>query len=118
MIRMIGKVSKAIFGTPNGATIKLIIKQAIAVMTIPMTPLKKPVTKFSAINKRETSFFRPPRERMTPISLTLSMTEMYVITAIMKDETMSDKDVKIMSAVVTIVIIISMTEMINEIVSV
>ena len=117
MIPIIGRVSKAIFGIPNGETTALMIRQTIAVIPMPMRPLMIPVTKFSAMNKRETSFLRPPRERITPISLTLSMTEIYVITAIMKEETTSDKEVKTTKAVVIIVIIVLIAEMINEIVS-
>ena len=118
MIPIIGSVKTAIAGMPNGDTTALIIKQTIPVTTIPIIPLIVPVTRFSAINNRETSLFRPPRERITPISLTLSMTDMYVITAIMNDETTNDNEVKMTNAVVIMVIIVLMTLIIIEIVSV
>ena len=53
----------------------ILTNESIYVIPTPITPDTPPIIKASALNNLETSFLRPPRERITPISLTLSITD-------------------------------------------
>ena len=53
----------------------LIIADNPKVINIPKTPLVKPIINVSALNRYDTSFFLPPNDLITPISLTLSTTD-------------------------------------------
>ena len=84
----------------NGLTIRLMIIDAKYVKPIPINPDVNPIINVSAVNKFETSFLRPPSERITPISFVRSTTETYVIIAIITLETTNDNAVNPIKAIV------------------
>ena len=90
------------------ATIALIGKVARSVIAIPSTPEINPSMAVSAVKMRRISFFEAPIARRIPISFVRSRTEIYVIIAIIIDDTMSEIATKPTSTVVitpTIVVI-------------
>ena len=77
-------------------------------MAIPSTPEINPSMAVSAVKMRRMSFFEAPIARKIPISFVRSRTEMYVMIAIIIDDTMSEMATKPTSTVVitpTIVVI-------------
>lgn len=69
----------------------------IRLVTIPMTPAQSPTITVSALKILEMSFLEAPIARSIPISLVRSSTEMYVITPIMMEDTISEIATKAMS---------------------
>lgn len=76
-------LSMALIGSVNNKAIN-----------IPNTPATNPIMVVSALNTFDTSRLLAPTERNTPISLVLSITEVYVIIPIITLETTSDIDAK------------------------
>ena len=67
------------------------------VIKIPNTPLVKPIIKLSLVNTRLISRFDAPILLRTPISLVLSITEMYVIIPIIIELTTSETETNAIS---------------------
>ena len=93
------------------ATIALIGKVARSVMAIPSTPEINPSMAVSAVKMRRMSFFEAPIARRIPISFVRSRTEMYVIIAIIIDDTMSEMATKPTSTVVITLTIVVIEDM-------
>ena len=90
------------------ATTALIGIVARSVMAMPSTPEINPSMAVSAVKMRQMSFYEAPIARRIPISFVRSRTEMYVMIAIIIDDTMSEMATKPTSTVVitpTIVVI-------------
>ena len=81
-------------------TMMLAGMQASAVKPTPSKPAIRPSMMVSALNTRLISPFDAPIERRMPIYFLRSSTEMYVMTPIMMEDTMSEMATKAMSTVV------------------
>ena len=84
---------------------------ARSVMAIPSTPEINPSMAVSAVKMRRMSFFEAPIARRIPISFVRSRTEMYVIIAIIIDDTMSEMATNPTSTVVITLTIVVIEDM-------
>jgi len=80
-------------------------KISIYDIAMPSTPDRQPIMPDSAMNTLDTSSFLAPILLNTPISFFLSMTDVYIMIAIIIDETIRDIAAKPMSTPVMVAVI-------------